>query len=408
MERVEIQDETPESLMTLLDNQKLYNENPNWKDFQLPPMFQERPPQSPAQEQLRQTIPQTPFRPPPEMKPPLPEPPVQESLSPPQQLLSPARELLSQSVQESMRAQAQMVDRLAQELQDISSRMNARPQFIPAPVQPPPTSPPYQPPPALERPVVPPPGEAAGGIPRFARDFVEDEEEAGFAPFGGPAEPPKPTAEAAIPVTAAGETSLETAKAPEIRREVSPEKIAQQGPGKERRKHLRQRLKDFLKRVRERLEQRRSKLKSIAAEEPKPPAHKASTKESKRPKAKKQAAGVLPGSPPPEQSGSQAQRLMNYLEELTEYLPERRQSSFLHSDARLKIEYIKSRLQGRSGIKNQIESKFRPQVPSSSLDVGKIAETFDFMKDLASYHPDKTLGTMLQSKLNGILHKIRE
>ena len=99
---------------------------------------------------------------------------------------------------------------------------------------------------------------------------------------------------------------------------------------------------------------------------------------------------------------------MNYLEELTEYLPERRKSSFLHSDARLKIEYIKSRLQGRSGIKNQIENKFTPQVPSSSLDVGKIAETFDFMKNLASYHPDKTLGTMLQSKLNGILHKIRE
>jgi len=99
---------------------------------------------------------------------------------------------------------------------------------------------------------------------------------------------------------------------------------------------------------------------------------------------------------------------MNYLEELTDYLPERRKSSFLHSDARLKIEYIKSRLQGRSGIKNQIESKFTPQVQSSSLDVGKIAETFDFMKNLASHHPDKTLGTMLQSKLNGILHKIRE
>jgi hypothetical protein len=112
--------------------------------------------------------------------------------------------------------------------------------------------------------------------------------------------------------------------------------------------------------------------------------------------------------------------LVNYLEELTEYLPEKRKSSFLHSDARLKIEYIKSKLQGRSGIKNQIESKFtRPvegavqgkgdtEVDGSSLDAGKIAETFDFMKNLASYHPDKTLGTMLQSKLNAVLHKIRE
>ena len=112
--------------------------------------------------------------------------------------------------------------------------------------------------------------------------------------------------------------------------------------------------------------------------------------------------------------------LVNYLEELTEYLPEKRKSSFLHSDARLKIEYIKSKLQGRSGIKNQIESRYVPRVEGaakgkidstaegSSLDAAKIAETFDFMKNLASHHPDKTLGTMLQSKLNAVLQKIRE
>jgi hypothetical protein len=437
-ERVDIQDETPESLISLLDNQKLYDENQNWKDFQPPPMFQELPPQSPAQELPRRIIPQPPSKPPPEMKPPLPEPPVQEPLppspqpegsKPSQPPVPPAQELLSQSLQESMRAQAQMVDRLAQSLRDVSSRMNARPQFIPAPVQPPqmqapmpptfpayayqpppPTSPPYQPPPALEQPVVPPPGEATGGIPRFARDFVEEEEETKFAPFHGPEEPAKPAAEEAMPATAAGETapSVETAEAPEIHLEASPEKTAEQGQKKQGKKDLRQRLKDFLKRIRQRLEQRRLRPKDIAAEEPTPPVQKASTKGSKRPKAKKQAAGVPSASPPPGQSGSQAQGLMSYLEELTEYLPERGKSSFLHSDARLKIEYIKSRLQGRSGIKNQIESKFTPQVASSSLDVGKIAETFDFMKNLASYHPDKTLGTMLQSKLNGILHKIRD
>ena len=115
----------------------------------------------------------------------------------------------------------------------------------------------------------------------------------------------------------------------------------------------------------------------------------------------------------------QAGGLVNYLEELTEYLPDKRKSSFRHSDARLKIEYIKSRLQGRSGIKSHIESSFAPKtdrsagrsaeesISSTSMDVGEIAETFDFMKNLASYHPDKTLGTMLQSKLNGILQKIR-
>jgi hypothetical protein len=199
------------------------------------------------------------------------------------------------------------------------------------------------------------------------------------------------------PTAGEGTPSLKTAKAPEIHPGAS---TAQQR--QKEKKDLRQRLKDFLKRIRERLERRRLKPESPG------PVHKVSPQGSKRPKTKKKAAGVPSASSPPEQSGSRAQGLMHYLEELTEYLPERRKSSFLHSDARLKIEYIKSRLQGRSGIKNQIESKFTPQISSSSLDVGKIAETFDFMKNLASYHPDKTLGTMLESKLNGILHKIRE
>jgi hypothetical protein len=55
-----------------------------------------------------------------------------------------------------------------------------------------------------------------------------------------------------------------------------------------------------------------------------------------------------------------------------------------------------------------VQGKVDDTASGSSLDMGKIAETFDFMKNLASYHPDKTLATMLQSKLNAVLHKIRE
>ena len=132
--------------------------------------------------------------------------------------------------------------------------------------------------------------------------------------------------------------------------------------------------------------------------------------------ATKRRSGAAPKARPKGRSAS----LVNYLEELTEYLPEKRKSSFRQSDARLKIEYIKSKLQGGSGIKKRIESGFAPPLEGtvkgeadstasgSSLDMGKIAETFDFMKNLASYHPDKTLATMLQSKLNAVLHKIRE
>jgi hypothetical protein len=187
-------------------------------------------------------------------------------------------------------------------------------------------------------------------------------------------------------------------------------------PGEEK-KDLRQRLRDFLKRIRDRLEQRRSKPAPGGGRTAGAASSRGGTvKIPKKSKTGKSRSSTRSAPGPSQGSAS----LVNYLEELTEYLPEKRKSSFLHSDARLKIEYIKSKLQGRSGIKDQIETKFAPPargaangkpddaVSDTSLDVGKIAETFDFMKNLASYHPDKTLGTMLQSKLNAVLHKIRE
>jgi hypothetical protein len=327
--------------------------------------------------------------------------------------------MLAQSLQESMRVQAQMIDRLAREMRDMYARNASQSQFIPMPPQmqqqPPPTFPRYQPPPpavapeppppSREEPIVPPPVEAGEGIPRFARDFVEEEE------------PVQPTVLAEALEAAQGipdaEQSVAGAEAPpEVLPGVGEEPV-------EEKKDLRQRLRDFLKRIRERLEQRRTRPKEgevQPAGAPPPgtpsPRSKAPTKSS----AKKDKRSTASASGPSEGSTS----LVNYLEELTEYLPEKRKSSFLHSDARLKIEYIKSKLQGRSGIKNQIESKFAPPArgavkstvdsagSDSALDTGKIAETFDFMMNLASYHPDKTLGTMLQSKLNSVLHKIRE
>jgi hypothetical protein len=335
------------------------------------------------------------------------EAPVQP---PPQQPPAAAQDLLAQAVRDSMQAQAQMMNRLAQEMRDMSARTASRPQYIPTPMPPPmqeqapPAFPRYQPPPPaypsvspptfLEEPIAPPPLEPEVGIPRFARDFAEGEEQAGPLAF---------------------EQAVETAKPTETPARAKPDgHPALEAEPVEEKKDLRQRLRDFLKRIRERLEQRRSKPEEVAARPiGAPPAQ---AERPKKPRAKKYRGGPASAAGPSEGSAS----LVNYLEELTEYLPDKRKSSFLHSDARLKIEYIKSKLQGRSGIKNQIESRYAPRVEGaakgkadstmggSSLDMGKIAETFDFMKNLASYHPDKTLATMLQSKLNAVLNKIRE
>ena len=267
--------------------------------------------------------------------------------------------------------------------------------------------------------MVPPPVEPEEGIPRFARDFVEEEEQVEPIGFERSAGVPESEPSEELPVS-----GVQPGMLPEEAAEGQPEVLpagavptanavptAEEAEPVEQKKDLRQRLRDFLKRIRERLEQRRSKKEEGSAQNA-PGARVAGAKKG----GTKKQDGAAPLVEPPQASAS----LVNYLEELTEYLPEKRKSSFLHSDARLKIEYIKSKLQGRSGIKNQIEIRYTPRAEGaakgkvdstaggSPLDAGKIAETFDFMKSLAAYHPDKTLATMLQSKLNAVLHKIRE
>jgi hypothetical protein len=307
-----------------------------------------------------------------------------------------------------------MMDRMAREMREITAKAAAGPQYIPIPMPPqqqapqgapPPSFPRFEPPPIpveappeiLEQPVVPPPPETTEGIPRFARDVVEEEEQI-------------------EPLVLEGMGGLEDGGLPPSAEPGLRKEGEQTSDAVEEKKDLRQRLRDFLKRIRERLDQRKT-----AEEESGTPAPVAAaippTKKVGKGKIKKDSRDS--SAAPPAGSTNKAGGLVNYLEELTEYLPDQRKSSFRHSDARLKIEYIKSRLKGRSGIKNQIESRFTPPMDesvggsteestsSSSMDLGKIAETFDFMKNLAAYHPDKTLGTMLQSKLSGILHKIR-
>jgi len=160
------------------------------------------------------------------------------------------------------------------------------------------------------------------------------------------------------------------------------------------RKDLRQRLKDFLGRVRRRLDERSEQETPDDAQ-------------GKLPAGEQTPAGEKAAAPPSEAKARPPDGLFSYLEELAHYLPEQEKASFLHSDARLKIEYIKSKLQGNEGIKKRIETSYRPPAQGSPLDPARIADAFTFMRGLASYHPDKNLGTMLQSRLNGVLRKLR-
>ena len=64
-------------------------------------------------------------------------------------------------------------------------------------------------------------------------------------------------------------------------------------------------------------------------------------------------------------------------------------------------------LEGHPGIKKRIEQTFTSPRTDAGLNADSMADAFNFMKGLAAAHPDVNLGTMLQSKIDGILHRIR-
>ncbi|GAG95510.1 unnamed protein product, partial [marine sediment metagenome] len=232
-ETIEIRDESPPSLMNLLDAQALYEENPDWKSFQMPPSFKEGAPASKPAETGQEKLPSS----------------VQKSDQLP-------------GIQESLTPEGEAV--IAESLKGSV--------FLPGFPQKP----------------------EEEGLPRFARDTPETE--AYTAPRGEEAEPQS-----------------------DIRRE----------------------LKDYVNGVKQKLDAQESQeeVRSEKTEE-------------------KEPAGLI-----------------NYLEELTDYLPEQEKSSFLHSDARFKLEYLKLKLDGGQGIKKQIETQFPSASIKSSTVPNKVTPT---------------------------------
>jgi hypothetical protein len=238
------------------------------------------------------------------------------------------------------------------------------------------------------------------GLPRFARD----EELAEEGPEAGQARAFEPLARPGTPAAPAGPRGAEMPSpgpAP-----AAPEEKVRQGKSNE---SVRQALKDYLAQVRDKLEQKAPTLviadgapqrregADSAVLEPAEPLKPVETEEAETVESLEATEGPL-----------------NFLEELAEYLPkrspERRKNAFLRSDGRLKLEYLKARLEGRPGLKARIESKLAPAGvrDEGPVSLQKIADAFTFMQELAAFHPDRTLGTMLQSKLNGIIRQIKE
>jgi hypothetical protein len=472
---VELRDETPMSLVSLLDGQALYEENPSWRDYQPPPFVppaewepaeavsQEATParsgeRPPAEEQplsagrlvqrvlrppawpgapgdaepagypqgVRRTqveppglppeppqypvpsagaLPETPQYPAPGVGP-LPEPPGYPA--------APGGEGPNESLRESFQEQAEMI-------RSLSSELHALRRSLDHPPGPRPGEPPTAPPPSLATQARGPaePQELSGpsvGERRSPGD-VDVREEDELLVVEGPEDLEAPEQERFEP------QAPEAPDAQELKW-LEPEGVdlqASEEPGaseeaedreEESAGGLRRRLRDFLRRIRKRLEDRPETGEPPEADGEVPGTEAA---ESREPPAGEPVPpeGPLSELPPGPTSTPESEwSLLRYLEELAEHLPEQDRAAFLHSDARLKIEYIKMKLQGKAGIRRQIEAQFAPPAPGTSsrpeeLSLYKIAETFAFIGNLAAYHPDKTVGTMLQSKVKGILQKMK-
>jgi hypothetical protein len=125
-----------------------------------------------------------------------------------------------------------------------------------------------------------------------------------------------------------------------------------------------------------------------------------------------QGPETLPSPPPPdtEKEPDGEAGLLDYLATLTKSLPAKKQSEFEHSEARLKLEYLKSRLRGHPGLKRDVERSV-PSVPSASsvaLTPKRLTDTLTYIGAISGFHPDPGIGTALKSRVAAVLERIRQ
>ncbi len=273
------------------------------------------------------------------------------------------------------------------------------PVFAP-PAPPPATYPVFVPPPATYPVFVPPalPLEAGAveeqpNMPRFARDEAEESEE----PIEGRGieRPESPGEEGTGRERRRAERRRVEQRSRE-RRGTGGESEYLKGGGGERRKAVR--------RGEERRQDDRRKGERRQTEK---------GEGSARQELKDYLAGVRKklAEKEKEQGNKNPAGLLDYLGKLTDYLPESMKCDFRQSDAHLKMEYLKSKLTGKEGLKKRIEGdKFH--VPSRKKDgvvVSRqnIKKAFAFLKKLTAFHPDHGIGKAIGMKLEAIISRIR-
>ena len=91
--------------------------------------------------------------------------------------------------------------------------------------------------------------------------------------------------------------------------------------------------------------------------------------------------------------------LLGYLSGLAQSLPEKKRAEYMNSEARLKLEYLRSRLAGKPGLKHDVERFAPPAPPSVALTLKRLTDTLTYIGKMSGYHPDAAIGSALKGQV---------
>ena len=100
--------------------------------------------------------------------------------------------------------------------------------------------------------------------------------------------------------------------------------------------------------------------------------------------------------------------LLDYLGKLSDYLPEREKKRFKGSKERLAMEALKAQLAGKKGLRQKVAESFRPAPAGRKepLTRARVVDTFSYLRDLAAWHPDKAVGAAMRDRIESIVARM--
>jgi hypothetical protein len=106
--------------------------------------------------------------------------------------------------------------------------------------------------------------------------------------------------------------------------------------------------------------------------------------------------------------------LFKYLKDLADKLPDAQRDTFRKSDARLRMEFIIDRLEGKKGLLKEVQERPVAPVPEGAKTVpGKekrkidVAETLAYLGSLAKSLPDRDLTNAIERKVDTVIMDLR-